>query len=50
MELTEQEDNFQLWQDVVKDHYPDIKLDQMTLLEILRDTFMAGYWAAYLLE
>ena len=44
MELTEQEDNFQLWQDTIKDHHPDIKLDQ-NYIALLRDTFMAGYWA-----
>lgn len=44
MELTEQEDNFQLWCDTIKEHHPDIKLDQNTI-DLLMDTFMAGYWA-----
>jgi len=44
MEYTEEEINFELWQDTVKDHHPDINLD-FKLINLLRDTFMAGYWA-----
>jgi hypothetical protein len=44
MEYTEQEDNFQLWQDTIKDHHPDINLDS-NLIMLLRTTFNAGYWA-----
>ena len=45
MEITEQEDNFQLWHDTIKDHHPDIILDS-NLIMLIRDSFMAGYWAA----
>lgn len=44
MENTEVEDNFNTWIDVVKDHHPNLMMNN-ELLDLIRSSFMAGYTA-----
>lgn len=41
MENTEAQDNFNMWVDIVKKHYPHLEITK-ELIDILFDTFNAG--------
>jgi hypothetical protein len=47
MEITEQEDVFNAWIDIVKEHYPNLEITK-ELMDILSDTFAAGTVSQYL--
>lgn len=47
MEVTEEEDVFNAWIDIVKEHHPNVEITK-ELMDILSDTFAAGTVSQYL--
>lgn len=47
MEVTEEEDVFNAWIDIVKKHHPNVEITK-ELMDILSDTFTAGTVSQYL--